>query len=92
MLIIEVPIHIVPMIVRAKLDPLTTVLPPLSTRERQVLEGILEQLGNKQIGGRLHLAERTVKFHVSNLLAKFAVTTRHELRELFPLDKQGEKG
>jgi DNA-binding NarL/FixJ family response regulator len=51
----------------------------LSRREREVLEGVLENLSNKQIGTRLYISERTVKFHVSNLLAKFAVPRRADL-------------
>ncbi len=51
----------------------------LSRREREVLDGVLENLSNKQIGTRLYISERTVKFHVSNLLAKFAVPRRADL-------------
>jgi len=51
----------------------------LSRRERQVLDGLLENLSNKEIGTRLYISERTVKFHVSNLLAKFAVPRRGDL-------------
>jgi DNA-binding CsgD family transcriptional regulator len=48
----------------------------ISRREQQVLEGVIESLGNKEIASRLHVAERTVKFHVSSLLAKFGVSDR----------------
>lgn len=51
----------------------------LSRREREVLDGVLENLSNKEIGTRLYISERTVKFHVSNLLAKFAVPRRADL-------------
>lgn len=51
----------------------------VSTREREVLECLLDGSSNKQIADRLHIAERTVKFHVSNLLAKFEVKSRQEL-------------
>jgi DNA-binding NarL/FixJ family response regulator len=30
---------------------------------------LLENLANKEIAGKLNISERTVKFHVSNLLA-----------------------
>jgi DNA-binding CsgD family transcriptional regulator len=33
---------------------------------------------------RLNISERTVKFHVSNLLAKFHVGRRSDLIRLFP--------
>jgi DNA-binding CsgD family transcriptional regulator len=51
----------------------------VSRREREVLEGILQNLANKEIASRLNVSERTVKFHVSSLLAKFGVTNRMAL-------------
>jgi DNA-binding NarL/FixJ family response regulator len=51
----------------------------LSRREREVLDGLLENLANKEIASRLNISERTVKFHVSNLLAKFNVRRRADL-------------
>ncbi|HXU20708.1 MAG TPA: helix-turn-helix transcriptional regulator, partial [Verrucomicrobiae bacterium] len=41
--------------------------------------GLLENLANKEVADRLHISERTVKFHVSNLLAKFGVRRRADL-------------
>jgi len=51
----------------------------ISRREREVLELLLENLSNKEIAVRLFVSERTVKFHVSNLLSKFGVQRRTEL-------------
>ena len=51
----------------------------LSRREREVLELVLCELSNKEIGGRLHIEERTVKFHVSNLLQKYGRKNRKGL-------------
>ncbi len=51
----------------------------LSERERQVLHELLENRSNKEIGARLHIAERTVKFHVTHLLHKFGVRRRADL-------------
>jgi DNA-binding CsgD family transcriptional regulator len=48
----------------------------VSRREQEVLDGVLQSLGNKEIANRLNVSERTVKFHVSSLLAKFGVTDR----------------
>ena len=48
----------------------------VSRREQDVLDGILQNLANKEIASRLHVSERTVKFHVSSLLAKFGVSDR----------------
>jgi len=51
----------------------------LTRREEEVLNGISRSLANKEIASELNLSERTVKFHVSSLLAKFKVRSRLEL-------------
>jgi DNA-binding NarL/FixJ family response regulator len=51
----------------------------LTRRERQVLEAVLDNLSNKEIAHRLHMSERTAKFHVSNLLVKHGVRRRADL-------------
>ncbi len=51
----------------------------VSRREQEVLDGILRSLANKEIASLLNVSERTVKFHVSSLLAKFKVRGRMEL-------------
>lgn len=56
--------------------------PRLSPREREVLECLLENLSNKEIAKKLNISERTAKFHVSNLLAKFEVRRRMDLVKL----------
>jgi DNA-binding CsgD family transcriptional regulator len=51
----------------------------LTRREEEVLNGVMRSLANKEIANSLNLSERTVKFHVSSLLAKFQVRGRMEL-------------
>ena len=51
----------------------------LTRREEEVLSGLMKSLANKEIAASLNLSERTVKFHVSSLLAKFQVRGRMEL-------------
>ncbi|MEU4067005.1 response regulator transcription factor [Streptomyces wedmorensis] len=51
-------------------------LAALSERERSVLELIGEGLTNRQIAERLYLSEKTVKNHISRLLAKLGVERR----------------
>src|SRR5437762_3171923 len=60
---------------RLKTDTITN----LSRREQEVLDSLLENLSNKEIASKLNIAERTVKFHVSNLLNKFGVRRRADL-------------
>lgn len=51
----------------------------LSRRELEVHELLMQNLSNKEIAARLHMSERTVKFHVSNLLGKHGVKRRADL-------------
>ncbi|WP_330342125.1 response regulator transcription factor [Streptomyces sp. NBC_00557] len=48
----------------------------LTEREREILALVGEGLTNRQIGQRLYLAEKTVKNHISRLLAKLGVERR----------------
>ncbi|MFD4660650.1 response regulator [Kitasatospora sp. NPDC058444] len=50
--------------------------PQLTQRERDILALIGEGLTNRQIGQQLFLAEKTVKNHISRLLAKLGVERR----------------
>jgi DNA-binding NarL/FixJ family response regulator len=50
----------------------------LSPRERRILDLIADGLTNRQIGAELHLAEKTVKNHVSSLLQKLGFSRRTE--------------
>lgn len=52
---------------------------PLSPREGEVLKELLRNRVNKEIADRLSISVRTVKFHVSSLLAKFGVGSRWDL-------------
>lgn len=52
---------------------------PFSGREEQVYRLVLQGKGNKEIGWELHIAERTVKFHVSNILRKTHARSRIDL-------------
>jgi DNA-binding NarL/FixJ family response regulator len=51
---------------------------PLTPRELEVLALISEGLQNSEIAGRLFVTERTVKFHVSSILAKLGADNRTE--------------
>ncbi|GAA3148507.1 hypothetical protein GCM10017687_77210 [Streptomyces echinatus] len=51
-------------------------LASLSPRERDILALIGDGLTNREIGRRLYLSEKTVKNHISRMLAKLGVQRR----------------
>jgi len=55
---------------------------PLTLRETEVIRLIEEGLCNKEIGTRLSIAEKTVKFHASNVFAKLGVHDRNSAIEI----------
>lgn len=55
---------------------------PLSDREREVLVMLAQGIPNKLIADKLHIAEGTVKNHVSNILAKLQVQNRTQAANL----------
>jgi two-component system, NarL family, response regulator LiaR len=57
-------------------DPRDQSHPDITPRERDVLRLIVEGLANKQIAQRLGIGEKTVKTHVSRVLAKLGVEDR----------------
>ena len=58
--------------------PVDDRLAQLTDQERRILDLIACGMTNRQIGGELHLAEKTVKNYVSNLLAKLGMSRRTE--------------
>lgn len=51
----------------------------LTNRERQVMDGVVKGLLNKQIGGNLGITEITVKLHRSSLMRKMGLRTVPDL-------------
>lgn len=66
------------------------VLSGLTEREREILALIGEGMTNRRIGTQLHLSEKTVKNHISRLLAKLGVERRVQAAVLATRTQQGE--
>jgi two-component system response regulator DesR len=56
--------------------------PTFSHREKEVLELLVAGLTNRQIAGRLYLAESTVKSHLASAFAKLGVRSRKDAAAL----------
>ncbi|MGW3957348.1 response regulator [Streptomyces sp. NPDC004752] len=67
-------------------------LASLSPRERDILALIGDGLTNREIGKRLYLSEKTVKNHISRLLAKLGVQRRVQAAVLASQLDQPEPG
>jgi len=68
------PLH--PRVAATVLRQVTAEVDPLTPREREVLRLIARGLSNRLIARELVLSEKTVKAHVSAVLAKLGVTDR----------------
>lgn len=51
----------------------------LTPQESIILSLLSGNLSNKEIGHRLRISERTVKFHLTNMFNKLGVRSRHAL-------------
>jgi two-component system response regulator DevR len=77
-----------PRVAAALFERLRTATPPagplavLSEHERTTLELIGEGLSNRQIAGRMFVAEKTVKNYVSHVLTKLGMTSRTQVAVL----------
>ncbi|PJR09113.1 response regulator [Sinorhizobium meliloti] len=59
---------------RAEASPLAS----LSDQERRTLRLVASGLSNREVGGRLAVQEKTVKYHVTNILRKLRARNRVE--------------
>jgi two-component system response regulator NreC len=72
----------------------TTSKPRLifSVREEQIIIFLAKGFSNKQIGNALDISERTVKFHVSNILRKHNLKNRRSLLDIPVMQPQTARG
>ena len=62
--------------VQAQIDP---ELDQLTQREREVMRYIARGYSYKEVAGELHISTKTVESHVSAVLRKLQLSSRHEL-------------
>jgi two-component system NarL family response regulator len=55
--------------------------PVLTARQHEVLELVAEGASNREIADALHITERTVKFHVGQILERLQLHNRYELAQ-----------
>jgi DNA-binding NarL/FixJ family response regulator len=67
---------------RASMHASGGMVEPLSDREKEVLVMLAQGIPNKEISDKLHIAEGTVKNHVSNILAKLQAQNRTEAADI----------
>jgi two-component system response regulator DevR len=61
----------------------------LTAQERKIVELVAEGKTNRQIGEQIHLAEKTVKNYVSNILMKLGLSRRTEVAALMARRRRG---
>jgi DNA-binding NarL/FixJ family response regulator len=74
---------------RERVDARRTLLPDINGRDLRILELIAEGCTNRQIGEQVHLAEKTVKNHVSALLRQLGLHRRTEAAVLVARQNAG---
>jgi DNA-binding NarL/FixJ family response regulator len=54
---------------------------PLSPRELEVLTLVAQGMTYKEVGGQLHLSERTIKYHMGEIIARLHMENRAQVIE-----------
>lgn len=66
-------------------------LSDLTVREKEILSLVAEGLTNREIGLKIHLAEKTIKHYMTNILQKLHVRSRVEAALLMQKQKLKQK-
>lgn len=66
-------------------DPTTDLTP----QERRIIDLVADGLTNREIGDRMHLAEKTVKNYVSNILNKLGLVRRAQVAAFMARQHRG---
>jgi len=75
---------------KAKFDDKDPKLARLSPQEERILDLVGEGLTNREIAGRIHLSDKTVKNYVSTILQKLEVARRAEAASYISRVRAGE--
>jgi FixJ family two-component response regulator len=67
---------------RRNLDEIGKRVSSLTNREREVLQGVVSGMLNKQIGAQLGITEKTVKVHRAHVMEKMGVSSVAELARM----------
>jgi len=67
-------------------------LSELTDREKEILSLVAEGLTNREIGAQIHLAEKTIKHYMTNILQKLHVRSRVEAALIMQKQKIDQKG
>ncbi|NMA75604.1 MAG: helix-turn-helix transcriptional regulator, partial [Bacteroidales bacterium] len=68
----------------------STTLDPLTVREQEILEIVLDGKSNRQIATELFISENTVRTHIWNIYSKYDVRSRAELISTVLKNQVGE--
>ena len=68
--------------------PVADPLAALSRREREVVQLLVQELSNAQIGAKLFISPKTVEHHVSSILGKLALRSRFEVAAIETATRQ----
>jgi DNA-binding NarL/FixJ family response regulator len=72
-------------------EPVKTTDTKLTPKEKEIIELIAMGLRTREVATKLGVKNRTIDFHVSNILMKFGVKTRYEAVLTYTKSKDGKE-
>ena len=62
-------------------EPVSAMLPALTSREQQVAELVVRGHTNREIAERLSISKHTVESHVASIMGRLGIRSRHQLAD-----------